>query len=157
MNWKLCQNKQWYSVSLEHIRKIHDSICQDRLSQTKIGPRKFRVRSRDANTDLDVSKFEYRLKKPSTQFCHTLTRTSRAVAPHNKRNTGMDTPGTPDWPMRLSTHKDPSRGVCFTLASCVAYCLKLKMEETCSIEASVDFQRTTQLFFVMGECILLRM
>jgi hypothetical protein len=31
----------------------------------------------------------------------------------------------------------------FTLVSCLAYTLTLKMEATCSLETSVDFQRTT--------------
>jgi hypothetical protein len=32
----------------------------------------------------------------------------------------------------------------FTLVSCSAYSLALKMEATCSSETSVDFQQTTQ-------------
>jgi hypothetical protein len=42
---------------------------------------------------------------------------------------------------------------CFTLLSCMAYSLTLKMEEICSSETSVDFQWTTQRYIPEGRTL----
>jgi hypothetical protein len=46
-------------------------------------------------------------------------------------------------PLKVSQHFGELLPV-FMLVSCLAYCLALEIEATCSSEMLVDFQRTTQ-------------